>query len=736
MNGVLTINMKKNNRKSICFVSDEIWPGTGGGIGRLISENGRLLGQKGITPVFLLDVDDQVRDTFLPYAAECIPRSRVYTVNNLLANCGQELKQFGQINMSLTDFDYYFYWRAYLIAMCLEYILTLENIDGIELPDYLGQGFIYLKKRNLQNNTRNIPVWVRLHGSAGIWNEVDGVDTYKPDRLQLYDMESFCLLNCDGWVAPSSGVIEWYGNYYGATKPCFISPPGFQRLGPGFVHPRRPDPDRPRRVLFYGKMQWVKGPDLLIKAALEFLQRDDPSTEFLFVGPDVELDGKSTQKCLERLIPEEYREKFHFPGKIDPEELTELACGCDIAVVPSRAETFCLAAHELNWIGIPLLVSEIPGLDFFVERENCLKFDGTVEGLYRQLRFFFQNPGGFQNISWQVPDPGIPVDELYENICDHSKTSIKLMQAPEKQVAVLIDSNNALREMVDCLRAQDYEHWQVWPVEAGENINRINADFCLFFPQGVRLRPQFLRLALQALENDFNLAGITCYAATEGTGKKYTVPYDLNPYLIFAENILGAVPILWRRDVVEQLNVHDLSDPAALWSFLCTTGVRGESVAVLPYVLVDIVDPVRQPVHVPLIKSHDTYVRENALELGQMYLTFVNLLKNRNSNLQNRVRELEEIRDKMWAELKSLGVSWEEQKSYITGKEAECARLWEALQKSRGQLDKYKHDLDKCKDELNKCRENTDSLLSYLDNSKTFKLMNSTGLLDIERFRR
>lgn len=343
--------MEKDNVQTICFVTMEIWPGTGGGIGRLISENSRLLSEKGGRPVFLLDVDDNTGNAFMAYAARHIPGARVYTVNELLLRA-EELQAFGPVDISSRAFRFYHYWRSYLIDLCLQYILTKEKITGIEFADYLGQGYIYLKMRPLRQQCFAIPAWVRLHGSAELWNTADGREKFTPGNLQLYDMERYCLSHSDYWVAPSEGVWSWYKQYYQLQKHCFISPPGFQRLGKGSEHPRRPVAGRPRRILFYGKLQHIKGPDLLIQAALKYLAHDDPRAEILLVGPDVPAaDGCSTRTHLQALIPEKYQPNFIFKGKIDPRDLLQLAAACDLAVFPSRVETFCLAAHELNWIG-------------------------------------------------------------------------------------------------------------------------------------------------------------------------------------------------------------------------------------------------------------------------------------------------------------------------------------------------------------------------------------------------
>ncbi len=73
---------------------------------------------------------------------------------------------------------------------------------------------------------------------------------------------------------------------------------------------------------------------------------------------------------------------FEFLPAIDRRMLGALAQRPCAAIVPSRFETFCLAAHELRAVGLPLLVAPLPAfVDYFSEEAGALLFDGTVEGL-------------------------------------------------------------------------------------------------------------------------------------------------------------------------------------------------------------------------------------------------------------------------------------------------------------------------------------------------------------------
>jgi glycosyltransferase involved in cell wall biosynthesis len=94
-----------------------------------------------------------------------------------------------------------------------------------------------------------------------------------------------------------------------------------------------------------------------------------------------------TSECIARVIPESVREAFEFVPDIDRLALGQHARRPVAAVVPSRVETFCLAAHELRAVGLPLIVPQIPGfVDWLNEATGCVQYDGTTNGLTHAMR--------------------------------------------------------------------------------------------------------------------------------------------------------------------------------------------------------------------------------------------------------------------------------------------------------------------------------------------------------------
>ena len=88
--------------------------------------------------------------------------------------------------------------------------------------------------------------------------------------------------------------------------------------------------------------------------------RDD--VRFRFIGPDGwSVEGRRPMReWLEAQIPEPYQGRITFEPEVDRQHLGRALSSAWAVVVPSRYESFCLAAHEVRRLGVPLLVRNLP----------------------------------------------------------------------------------------------------------------------------------------------------------------------------------------------------------------------------------------------------------------------------------------------------------------------------------------------------------------------------------------
>jgi glycosyltransferase involved in cell wall biosynthesis len=133
------------------------------------------------------------------------------------------------------------------------------------------------------------------------------------------------------------------------------------RLIPNGVEMWSPPPsppvahDGPPRLLFVGKLELVKGPDLLLEA-LDLLARRGVHLELSLAGGG-SLEGDLRSKA-ERLGGH----RVTFLGSVNHEVVNSLYEWADIVVVPSRYEAFGLVILEAMAAGRPIVATAVGGI--------------------------------------------------------------------------------------------------------------------------------------------------------------------------------------------------------------------------------------------------------------------------------------------------------------------------------------------------------------------------------------
>ena len=143
----------------------------------------------------------------------------------------------------------------------------------------------------------------------------------------------------------------------------------------------------PPRLLFVGKLEAVKGPDLLLEA-LGCLRATGIQAETSLVGAgsmEATLRDQATRLGLERIA---------FLGVRRGVELQSLYAACDIVVVPSREESLSLVVLEAMAAGRPILATNVGGIPEIVhEPRNALLVPPDPEALAAGLAQLIGRPG-------------------------------------------------------------------------------------------------------------------------------------------------------------------------------------------------------------------------------------------------------------------------------------------------------------------------------------------------------
>ena len=133
-----------------------------------------------------------------------------------------------------------------------------------------------------------------------------------------------------------------------------------------------------RLVLFLGRVSFIKGLDLLVRAFGEFAETH-PDVRLVIAGPD-DQDG-----CREEIIGLVDKLKLKrcvsFTGPLYGEEKLQALADADLFVLPSQYESFGNAAAEAIACGLPVLVTDGCGIAPLVDGRAGLVVQCSVEGL-------------------------------------------------------------------------------------------------------------------------------------------------------------------------------------------------------------------------------------------------------------------------------------------------------------------------------------------------------------------
>ena len=222
------------------------------------------------------------------------------------------------------------------------------RLDVLEAPDCGGlSAFLDVFK------TAGILSVVRLHTGTAVLRRVDNL---KPNRLADW-LERRAIESADLVTANSLATIERTRAVLGIRRqdihvlPNPVAPPFFdlpETNGPG-------DP----LVVFHGRLQWAKGPDVLARAIPAILQHH-PATRFRLIGEDsATAPGNGCMlNHVRGLLPPSVAGQVEFTGYVEPGEVPLRLADATLCVFPSRWEGFGIACAEAMGCGKPVVVSE------------------------------------------------------------------------------------------------------------------------------------------------------------------------------------------------------------------------------------------------------------------------------------------------------------------------------------------------------------------------------------------
>jgi len=146
------------------------------------------------------------------------------------------------------------------------------------------------------------------------------------------------VFDTPGFVVPAGLNIEEYTNW--TLSDCLFA--------------RFPELAGKKIILFLGRVNFIKGLDILVRAFSSVSKKRD-DVHLLIAGPDNEGYGKQVASWLKS---EGVFSKTTFAGMLQGEEKLEAFYRSSVFVLPSYSENFGISALEAMACGLPVVISE------------------------------------------------------------------------------------------------------------------------------------------------------------------------------------------------------------------------------------------------------------------------------------------------------------------------------------------------------------------------------------------
>jgi glycosyltransferase involved in cell wall biosynthesis len=200
------------------------------------------------------------------------------------------------------------------------------------------------------------------------------------------------IRNAAAWIAVTSSEVLQFESYGIPSRKITVIPNGvskadFPNTDKSEFLKRYKLPDVPI-ILFMGRLNPIKGPDLLLQAFIQ-ARKDLVGCHLVFAGPDGGMFSELMQIAQQAGISDH----VHFIGYLGGDDKSAAYHHAKLLVVPSRQEAMSIVALEAGICGTPAMVTDQCGFGEIREVDARLEVPATSSAIARGLVRLFTEPG-------------------------------------------------------------------------------------------------------------------------------------------------------------------------------------------------------------------------------------------------------------------------------------------------------------------------------------------------------
>lgn len=207
------------------------------------------------------------------------------------------------------------------------------------------------------------------------------------------------IRNASGWIAVTSAEFPHFEQYGIPSAKITVIPNGvcekdFILLGAEDEFRRKHKLSKSPIILFMGRLNTIKGPDLLLKA---FVQIKDTLLDFqlVYAGPD---EGMKAS-LLEIAEQNGVADRVTFLGYIGGRDKVSAYHAAKLLVVPSRQEAMSIVALEAGACGTPVLLTDQCGFSEIRRIDPNLEVTADIAGISTGLLHFLAEPAVLDRVA-------------------------------------------------------------------------------------------------------------------------------------------------------------------------------------------------------------------------------------------------------------------------------------------------------------------------------------------------
>lgn len=462
---------------NICVVSREVYPFVKAGIGVYVYHLCQLLKSKGHDVYLITDNHDEICS------------NEVFKGINV-----RVVESHTPINKEI--FSNYNLFYSQNVYQTLKTLSNEVKLDIVEFSDYFGEAYFTLLEKKINGFLSETPVVLKCHTPLyecllAAHQSIEGME-------DIVVQEDFCIQNADVLCAISHTLANQIKKRLSILKPIQVL---LNPLGLDEVKLSQYVKGQSKTILYVGKLQYLKGTDLLIRAALENL-KNGLDFKVVLIGQDID----NHKQSLMDMIPKEFQLNFEFLGFANREDVLRAFNYAYISVFPSRWEGLSNVCIEAVTNGCPLILSDAGGL---IELKNFGDFglyfpSENLEILTERLKMMLEQE---------------ELRQVYANHCYEQSTVFLNDNIYDTLIAFYTEAKNNLYKVKKNRQIQDvlyenFNHSKELNIELYAEVLRLNHEIEVREQQyeqlsltNMQLQKQLSELTMKKL-NPKNIEGL------------------------------------------------------------------------------------------------------------------------------------------------------------------------------------------------------------------------------------